>query len=148
MYGHVEKQDVYLKNKLWKQIFYVLFYLKNGYRQNGMIVFCEWDATVVSTPSSSVKKVQMFLFLIWNSAILIRSCKLSWTLTFTLQHRSVALWRGCCLWGLRPAAHLYLRSADSTAGALQPPGTPGYINTDIFIYMVPLSDQLTNIKAL
>lgn len=54
-----------------------------------------------------------------------------WTLTFTLWHKSVVLWKGCCLWGLQPARRLFLRSADNTAGALQLPGTPGSRNREI-----------------
>lgn len=54
-----------------------------------------------------------------------------WTLTFTLWHKSVVLWKGCCLWGLQPARRLFLRSADNTAGALQLPGTPGSRNIKI-----------------
>lgn len=102
--------------------------------------FCECDATVVSTSSSSAKSANLVIPLIWNSATTICNggCERLRSLTFIRQHRSVVLWRGCCLWGPRPAGRPCLRSADSTAGALQLPGTPGKQSQT---YMVSLSDK-------
>lgn len=59
-------------------------------------------------------------------------------LTFTPRRRSEALWRGCCPWARRPAGRLCPRSADSTAGALRPPGTPA---THGLRFMAPLPDE-------